>query len=238
MNARSGEDLAGCQPDETAGLWSVAGESIFYVVSKPAAPARAGVLLLQGVGRVPASNSHSLWVRLARALARVGVASVRLDYRGVGESSGILRAPDMDPDAPVTDEAAFGFQLLSDLGCVRLSAVGVCVGARVAAATALARDAPLARVLLLAPPVGSAFTLFKEAASLERAGTDVVVAYGDSELYAQEFKEANARLTADPVLGALPLDPVWLPGRIRGLTTLPTQAAVTELVMASCGSSE
>ena len=222
---------------ETAEVWPVAGESIFYAVTRPAGSPLGGVLLLQGVGRVPASNYHSLWARLALTLASVGVASVRLDYRGVGESSGVLRSHHMDPDAPVIDEACFGLQILAELGCADVSAVGVCVGARIAIASALARDVSVSRVLLLAPPVGSAFSLFRDTARLESAGTDVVVAYGLDELYAQEFRETNARLVDQPLPESPPRGATWLPGRIRGLTSLATQASVKDLIMANCGRS-
>jgi alpha-beta hydrolase superfamily lysophospholipase len=43
------------------------------------------VLLLAGTG-APRSHRFQLWTRTARGLAEHGLASVRLDYRGIGAS--------------------------------------------------------------------------------------------------------------------------------------------------------
>jgi alpha/beta superfamily hydrolase len=57
------------------------------VITVPDGDPAALVLLLTGTG-APRSHRFQLWTRAARALADQGLASVRMDYRGVGDSTG------------------------------------------------------------------------------------------------------------------------------------------------------
>lgn len=86
--------VVSCRHGETAlaerPLWlrGVRGD-IFAVVTEPAAPARDGsCAVLLGGGALPHTGPNRSWVQLARAWAASGVATVRLDLGGVGESEG------------------------------------------------------------------------------------------------------------------------------------------------------
>jgi uncharacterized protein len=63
------------------------GERLLGVVTAPAAPAALGVLVVVG-GPQYRIGSHRQYVLLARRLARGGVAAMRFDYRGMGDSTG------------------------------------------------------------------------------------------------------------------------------------------------------
>ncbi|MBL8343707.1 MAG: hydrolase 1, exosortase A system-associated [Rubrivivax sp.] len=75
---------------ETAVVFPCQGEEMLGIVSTPAAPAppaRHAVLIVVG-GPQYRIGSHRMFVRLAQALAGHGVAAMRFDARGMGDSSG------------------------------------------------------------------------------------------------------------------------------------------------------
>jgi len=78
------------QPDELALAFACEGETLYGVLSAPAAPAARGVLIVVG-GPQYRAGSHRQFTLLARALARQGIPAMRFDYRGMGDSSGALR---------------------------------------------------------------------------------------------------------------------------------------------------
>ena len=120
------------------------------VVTVPEETARSAVLLLQGSAGTPRSHRHRLWTRTCRALAARGFVAIRMDYRGVGDSSGPYG---FAMDRPPLDEArAVAELVLGSLGLDRLGVVGNCVGARVALglATRLDQCASVASVLPMA----------------------------------------------------------------------------------------
>ncbi|TMK86005.1 MAG: alpha/beta hydrolase [Actinobacteria bacterium] len=105
-------------------------ESLAAVVTTPEGACRAGVLLLQGSAGTPRSHRNRLWVRTARSLADRGFAAIRMDYRGVGDSTGTYEF-EMDRP-PVADALAVTELVLDALGLHRVGVVGNCVGTRVA----------------------------------------------------------------------------------------------------------
>jgi alpha/beta superfamily hydrolase len=66
------------------------GQTLIGVVAAPARPAERGVLIVVG-GPQYRCGSHRQFVLLARHLASHGMASMRFDYRGMGDSTGALR---------------------------------------------------------------------------------------------------------------------------------------------------
>lgn len=84
-----------------------------------------GVVLLTG-GNYTRSHRNGMWVRTSRALAERGFASIRLDYHGVGDSTGTVR---FDLGVPFDDDvlAAIDFlQRATNLS--RFTAVATCFG--------------------------------------------------------------------------------------------------------------
>lgn len=63
------------------------GDSLVGMVHRPDRPARRGVLIVVG-GPQYRVGSHRQFLLLARALAGSGIAAMRFDYRGLGDSEG------------------------------------------------------------------------------------------------------------------------------------------------------
>lgn len=79
--------------NESALVFDGAGETLVGVLAAAAdgvAPSGWGVLIVVG-GPQYRVGAHRQFVQLARALAAAGHASLRFDYRGMGDSSGELR---------------------------------------------------------------------------------------------------------------------------------------------------
>jgi pimeloyl-ACP methyl ester carboxylesterase len=103
------------------------GEHIAGIITVPDPDPEAVALLLQGVG-APRSHRYRVWTRIAHGLADIGIASVRMDYRGMGDSTGPVG---LDWDAPPVELAnAVAAMAVESLGVDRLGVVGNCLGAK------------------------------------------------------------------------------------------------------------
>ena len=126
--------------------------SMFGILAEPAFPTRhadACVLLLNA-GGVRHTGPNRMWVEAARRWAAAGVASLRLDLCGVGESDG-----DQSMDIPslyqehLVDEVVLAMDSLHPRrGFRRFVAVGLCAGAFWAFHAALRRRDISAAVLI------------------------------------------------------------------------------------------
>jgi dipeptidyl aminopeptidase/acylaminoacyl peptidase len=111
------------------------GEKIFGVIHKPdISPLQKvpAVLICHGLGgnRI---GRHRLYVLLAELLAEQGIACLRIDFRGAGESDG--KFTDMTIDSQVAD-ALLAIRYLEEQPFVDSSAIGIC-GASLGGAIAL-----------------------------------------------------------------------------------------------------
>jgi dienelactone hydrolase len=128
------------------------GEHISAVITTPDGVSDGLVLMLQGAGGAPRSHRYRLWVRTARALADRGIASIRMDYLGIGDSTGTYRS---DMDAPPLDQATSMATLgLRWTGTERLGVVGNCIGARTALALAASMEACASVACILPSALG------------------------------------------------------------------------------------
>jgi exosortase A-associated hydrolase 1 len=84
----------GAATHERAIAFDCQGERLYGVISLPAAaperPPTRGVLIVVG-GPQYRAGSHRQFTLLARSLAARGIAAMRFDYRGMGDSEGDLR---------------------------------------------------------------------------------------------------------------------------------------------------
>jgi alpha/beta superfamily hydrolase len=104
----------------------VPGAHVAAVVTVPDGEPRALIALFQGGGGAPRSYYNSLWTIVSRSLAELGFASVRLDWRAVGDSTGEFH---MTMDRPPVDDALAAIELaMRATGTTRVGAAGMCVG--------------------------------------------------------------------------------------------------------------
>jgi dienelactone hydrolase len=126
-----------------------AGERLCGVLCEPRAARRGATVLMLGAGGDP----HIGWARgaveQARALARDGIASFRMDASDVGDAAGpISGGPVRLYDDRHIDDARAGFDWLLARGLGPVLPVGRCSGA-FAAFNAAARDARIADLILV-----------------------------------------------------------------------------------------
>lgn len=76
--------------EEYAVAFNCEGEQLIGILTSPPTPAELGVVILVG-GPQYRIGSHRQFVHLARALANDGYASLRFDFRGMGDSTGDSR---------------------------------------------------------------------------------------------------------------------------------------------------
>lgn len=127
--------------------------TLWGILSLPGGPPHpTGVLIVVG-GPQYRVGSHRQFVLLARSLARAGYATLRFDYRGMGDSSGEAR----DFNSVTTDIAA-AIRLLQQAvpGVERIALWGLCDAASAALLYAGdARDSRVCGLCLLNPWVRS-----------------------------------------------------------------------------------
>jgi dienelactone hydrolase len=104
---------------------------LFGWVSRPAGGmARGGVVLCPPMGE-EGRAAHRTFRRLAEELAAAGLVGLRFDYDGTGDSAGLQDDADRVPSWLASIEAAR--QYLLDLGAPTVAAVGMRLGATLAA---------------------------------------------------------------------------------------------------------
>lgn len=112
--------------------------SLLGVVCQPAAASGSGVAcLMLNAGVVPRIGPHRINVKLARILAEAGIASIRFDLSGLGDSSPTRVARDFLQQAILDVRAAMDY-LERVHGMHRFIIIGNCSGAVHAYWTALA----------------------------------------------------------------------------------------------------
>jgi exosortase A-associated hydrolase 1 len=123
-----------------------AGDCLYGVASVPDSPAARGVIIVVG-GPQYRAGSHRQFTLLARALAAQGIAVLRFDVRGMGDSEGTAR-PFEDIGADL-DAAITAF--MAQVPAVREVVLwGLCDGASAAALYAH-RDSRIVGLALLNP---------------------------------------------------------------------------------------
>lgn len=111
-------------------------ETLAGVFVEPASGgADVAAVLLNCGSYHPASGPIGLWAQLADRLSELGVASLRVAYRGVGDSTG--QVEDFDLTRPCTTELVAARAEFDSLGFHQHVLIGGCLGARTACAASL-----------------------------------------------------------------------------------------------------
>jgi len=117
-------------PVEVPVYISTAGEGVAGVVTVPGEPdAQVGVILMAGRAR-DRTHRNGMWVEAARELAERGMYALRLDYPGVGNSTGDPVVFDLERPPTFAVQAAARF-LLEHTPVRRVILAATCFGGRV-----------------------------------------------------------------------------------------------------------
>lgn len=144
--------MAATSEQETPFFVQAEGEDVFAVLTEPTAPPRGvAAIILSGGAYVGATNRNRVSVRMARELAARGFHAVRMDYHGVGDSTGEI---DLYPlHRPFVADLLAVTAFVEAQGIDRFILVGTtCFGARTALAGA-GRVSGLEGVVSLAAPI-------------------------------------------------------------------------------------
>ncbi len=137
---------------ETAVTLPYKGESLFSVLSKPAAPGSGSEwgLLFMNAGGVRHIGPNRMWVEAARRWAARGLPSTRVDFQRVGESDDnqLANIDNLHADDLVEQLGVVMRTMQSELGCKKFVAVGLCSGA-FAAFQSVIRDSAIKTAVLL-----------------------------------------------------------------------------------------
>jgi pimeloyl-ACP methyl ester carboxylesterase len=154
-----------------------------WVTSPSDGTSRGGVVLAQPIAR-EARVPRRAMRELALMLAARGFVCLRLDYEGVGDSSGAFDAPERD--VAWTQSVAHAVDYLRSLGVPTVSAVGMRLGATIVGTAADLNDLGLHSVVLWdACDSGKAF--LRQLSALEALRRTGVTVDSDGSLETAEF---------------------------------------------------
>lgn len=126
------------------------GGHLAAVITIPRSEPTGLVLLLTGIG-LPQVIGGNLWSRVASHLTEHSLASVRFDYEGIGESTGLVTQFALSETESVVEQALAVLETTRRaLGVKRFALAGSCIGSRVTLELARRPDC-LAAVCLAAP---------------------------------------------------------------------------------------
>lgn len=135
---------------ETALYLESGGESVFALHTSPIARRTdLGVVLAHSGANNFSAHRNGVWSSISRELAREGIASLRFDFAGTGESSGEF-VPKADGHPAVDVSAALNALRARD--CRRLLVVGSCFGGLPGVVASIDRE-DVAGLVLLSPPL-------------------------------------------------------------------------------------
>lgn len=116
------------------------GGALVGILTMPAdAVAHAPLMLLGNAGALPRQGPHRMSVRIARALADVGIASLRFDFAGHGDSQSIGNPQGVRAQSVLDMKSAMDWAA-RETGTSRFLIFGICSGAVNAYDTALADE--------------------------------------------------------------------------------------------------
>ena len=163
---------------EETGWVPSGGGNAYGFLARPDEPTGAGCVLLAPLADERKSSLRSM-VEVARTLAASGIAALRVDYRGSGDSSGASNEMTL---ASMAEDAAAGAEYLrADCGCDKVALAGLRLGGAVAL---LAAERARADAVVMIEPVADGAAYVRELRrrmSIRRMLTKGQEAAGDAE---------------------------------------------------------
>jgi dienelactone hydrolase len=132
-------------------------ETLFGVLTTPASDCDA-LVLIAGPGSANAATfqRNNVAVELARRLAESGLAVLRFDYHGIGDSTGDLG--NFDLEKPLQEDMDAAVVWARTNGFVRLGLVGICYGTRTALSV-IDSDEDVSAIALVTMPFAEKLTV-------------------------------------------------------------------------------
>jgi pimeloyl-ACP methyl ester carboxylesterase len=208
-------------------------DQLFGVLTDPVGkPSGLDVLLLSGGMYTLSTNRNRMFVDLARDLAGYGHRVLRFDYRGVGESTGVVGPYALSDPNPA--DVAGAVECLAAAGRNDLAVVGCCYGAR-AAMHALAEDPLVRSMVLMAPPLGDegrgdigdscevGALFLKHAETLRARKIPTLFVFGAEDSYYRDFQTVRQTRLEELFADDSSLAVQVLPGELHGLSWVRSQ---------------
>jgi pimeloyl-ACP methyl ester carboxylesterase len=171
-------------------IWIPSKEMLGAVVSFPAVGASdLGVVLMAGRAR-DRSHRNGMWARAARELSARGVYVLRLDYPGVGHSSGDPQIFDLESPPAWAMEAACRF-LVEETPVERVILAGSCFGARMALKAARGLDRVVSVAMVAGPVYARRPSLARRLGSIPRRVLGLQRSDRAADNPAQQRREGN-----------------------------------------------
>lgn len=183
------DDLA-CE--EKPAFFQAGPETLFGIFSRvQGLPNRTGVVISSGgLTGTSTVGRNQMFVRLARRLAAMGHPTLRFDYHGIGESTGILEEFRLDVADPFVTDIVGAAGWMRNQGIERLIVFGKCFGSRMALTAAPLID-QLHGLILVGAPVRD---FGNGERGIARLATDLTV----PDLAKRAFQARSIRRLADP----------------------------------------
>lgn len=209
------------------------GQKIFGILHRPQQTANPAVVLILHGFASSKQGSNRCYVTLAEKLAKAGMASLRFDFRGSGDSEGSLS------DVTLEDMVSDALSVVEKLGVIpgidatRVALFGASLGGAIsilAAARAL-----VIKTLVLWAPVASGELWYRDflrqhPEQLHADPTKILSSYKGIKLHPQ-FREQFARLAAHKImqtqLGAMPI--LHMHGEKDGVISIAHQEAFRQV---------
>lgn len=136
--------------NETPVFFPAEGEQVFGIATEPLGEARGtAALIVMGGGFHTSAHVNRFAVSMARRLAARGYHAMRIDYHGLGESSGSLSRYRLDQ--PPVEDLEGAMRWFRDRGIHRFVMIGSCIGGRTALESASRTDGVEAVVMITTP---------------------------------------------------------------------------------------
>lgn len=129
-------------------------ETVFGIYTRPV-PDHLDLAVLISSGGLTGTSTvgrNQMFVRMAQRLAADGLPSLRFDYHGIGESTGVLEEFRLEVTQPFSDDIVGAAACLARHGHHRSILLGKCFGSRMALSSAALLDG-LEGVVLIGAPV-------------------------------------------------------------------------------------